>query len=209
MDKGRRGHEFQIGLTMSGAISAGAYTAGVLDFLIEALDAWEDARNGPDADTVPGHRVGIKVMSGASAGAITAAIGNRARRRGAGRQTKSSGGVWRKTAPKVSPTWSKLIRQTVADGVQLRRSSPFSFRLPSPTPPPAPAKTLKLAGNRENAQSLRVPAIRFQLHREILCRAWKIVAPTPIHMMAVPVQLAEMEIGWVFKERGALLSVGR
>ena len=64
MDKGR-GHEFQIGLTMSGAISAGAYTAGVLDFLIEALDAWEDARNGPDADTVPGHRVGIKVMSGA------------------------------------------------------------------------------------------------------------------------------------------------
>ena len=59
---------------MSGAISAGAYTAGVLDFLIEALDAWEDARNGPDADTVPNHRVGIKVMSGASAGAITAAI---------------------------------------------------------------------------------------------------------------------------------------
>jgi predicted acylesterase/phospholipase RssA len=68
------GREFQIGLTMSGAISAGAYTAGVLDFLIEALDAWEDARNGPDADTVPNHRVGIKVMSGASAGAITAAI---------------------------------------------------------------------------------------------------------------------------------------
>jgi hypothetical protein len=68
------GREFQIGLTMSGAISAGAYTAGVIDFLIEALDAWEDARNGPDADTVPSHRAGIKVMSGASAGAITAAI---------------------------------------------------------------------------------------------------------------------------------------
>ena len=70
----RPGREFQIGLTMSGAISAGAYTAGVIDFLIEALDAWEYARNGPEADTVPGHRVGIKVMSGASAGAITAAI---------------------------------------------------------------------------------------------------------------------------------------
>jgi hypothetical protein len=68
------GHEFQIGLTMSGAISAGAYAAGVLDFLVEALDAWEDARNGPDGDAVPNHRVGIKVMSGASAGAITAAI---------------------------------------------------------------------------------------------------------------------------------------
>ena len=26
---------------MAGAISAGAYTAGVMDFLIQALDAWE------------------------------------------------------------------------------------------------------------------------------------------------------------------------
>lgn len=69
------GKEFQIGLTMSGAVSAGAYTAGVIDFLVQALDEWEKARNGPDADRIPNHRVGIKVMSGASAGAITAAIG--------------------------------------------------------------------------------------------------------------------------------------
>ena len=69
------GKEFHVGLTMSGAISAGAYTAGVLDFLIEALDAWEEARNAPNGETVPNHRVGIKVMCGASAGAITAAIG--------------------------------------------------------------------------------------------------------------------------------------
>jgi hypothetical protein len=70
-----RGKEFQIGLAMSGAVSAGAYTAGVFDFLIQALDEWEKARSGPDADKIPNHRVGIKVMSGASAGAITAAIG--------------------------------------------------------------------------------------------------------------------------------------
>lgn len=73
------GEEFQIGLTMSGAISAGAYTAGVFDFLIQALDEWERARDGKvpgvDPDKIPNHRVGIKVMSGASAGAITAAIG--------------------------------------------------------------------------------------------------------------------------------------
>lgn len=73
------GAEFQIGLTMSGAISAGAYTAGVFDFLIQALDEWERARDGKvpgvDPDKIPNHRVGIKVMSGASAGAITAAIG--------------------------------------------------------------------------------------------------------------------------------------
>ncbi|WOJ88218.1 hypothetical protein RZS28_10185 [Methylocapsa polymorpha] len=73
--------EFQIGLTMSGAISAGAYTAGVFDFLIQALDEWEKARNGAyretgvDPEQIPNHRVGLKVMSGASAGAITAAIG--------------------------------------------------------------------------------------------------------------------------------------
>jgi len=64
--------EFQIGLAISGAVSAGAYAAGVLDFLIEALDEWEKSRT--DA-TVASHRIGLKVMSGASAGAITAAIG--------------------------------------------------------------------------------------------------------------------------------------
>ncbi len=73
--------EFQIGLTMSGAISAGAYTAGVFDFLIQALDEWERARRGDylkdevDPKEIPNHKVGLKVMAGASAGAITAAIG--------------------------------------------------------------------------------------------------------------------------------------
>jgi hypothetical protein len=71
--------EFHVGLAMSGAISAGAYTAGVFDFLIQALDEWERARANGSADvesgSVPSHFVGIKVMSGASAGAITAAIG--------------------------------------------------------------------------------------------------------------------------------------
>lgn len=75
----RSSEEFQIGLTMSGAISAGAYTAGVFDFLIQALDEWEKARKGELAgvnpNEIPNHKVGIKVMSGASAGALTAAIG--------------------------------------------------------------------------------------------------------------------------------------
>ncbi|MGB6372998.1 MAG: hypothetical protein WBF22_06280 [Methylocella sp.] len=73
--------EFQIALAMSGAISAGAYTAGVFDFLIQALDEWDNAKNGKylekgdDPGTIPNHFVGIKAMSGASAGAIAAAIG--------------------------------------------------------------------------------------------------------------------------------------
>jgi hypothetical protein len=60
-----------VGLTLAGAISAGAYTAGVLDFLFQALDEWERHRSRPGTPT---HRVVIKVMTGASAGAITGAL---------------------------------------------------------------------------------------------------------------------------------------
>ncbi len=31
---------FYIGLNMAGAVSAGAYTADVMDFLIDSLDTW-------------------------------------------------------------------------------------------------------------------------------------------------------------------------
>ncbi len=65
---------FEIGLVMAGAISAGAYTAGVIDFLIQALDAWEEAKNGPASDDVPKHRVLLRVMAGASAGGMTAGL---------------------------------------------------------------------------------------------------------------------------------------
>lgn len=64
---------FDLGLTMAGAISAGAYTAGVLDFLVEALDAWEAGKLAGDPGA-PLHSVGLKVVSGASAGSICGAI---------------------------------------------------------------------------------------------------------------------------------------
>ena len=63
---------FLIGINMPGAVSAGAYTAGVLDFLIEALDAWYDAK--ATGKAVPMHDVSIEVFSGASAGGMCAAI---------------------------------------------------------------------------------------------------------------------------------------
>ncbi len=75
---------FHLGLTMAGAISAGAYTAGVFDFLMEALEAWEaEKRKLRAADPtqaeaewrIPSHNVVIPVMSGASAGSITGALG--------------------------------------------------------------------------------------------------------------------------------------
>lgn len=77
---------FELGLVMAGAISAGAYTAGVLDFLIEALDGIEDLRAGNDTDYLraglpdenpivdPPHQLRLKAMSGTSAGAMVTAI---------------------------------------------------------------------------------------------------------------------------------------
>ncbi len=72
---------FEIGLVMAGAISAGAYTAGVIDFLIQALDEWEQAKqfardhpDDPKARECPLHGVKLKVLAGASAGGMTAAL---------------------------------------------------------------------------------------------------------------------------------------
>lgn len=70
---------FELGLVMAGAVSAGAYTAGVIDFLMEALEAWETAKESekecPTAQkTIPYHKVRIKVISGASAGGMTGAM---------------------------------------------------------------------------------------------------------------------------------------
>lgn len=65
---------FEIGLVGAGAISAGAYTAGVIDFLVFALDSWYEAKAAGDPQA-PAHDVTLKVFSGASAGAMTAALG--------------------------------------------------------------------------------------------------------------------------------------
>jgi predicted acylesterase/phospholipase RssA len=64
--------DFELGLTMAGAVSAGAYTAGVVDFLMEALETWE--RKKKEDENVPTHPLKIKVITGASAGSIAAAV---------------------------------------------------------------------------------------------------------------------------------------
>ncbi len=62
---------FRIGLCMAGAVSAGAYTAGVMDYLLEALEEWERQRGMPG---IPAHKVLIPVIGGASAGGMTAVV---------------------------------------------------------------------------------------------------------------------------------------
>lgn len=71
---------------MAGAVSAGAYTAGVMDYLLETLELWEQAKQRnrdikekyPDNyllhgydESIPMHEVQLEVLSGASAGGIT------------------------------------------------------------------------------------------------------------------------------------------
>jgi hypothetical protein len=58
---------FELGLVLGGTVSAGAYTAGALDFLLEVLEAW-------NADPRPLHRVVVKTAAGTSGGAVCAAI---------------------------------------------------------------------------------------------------------------------------------------
>ncbi|TAK48285.1 MAG: hypothetical protein EPO28_01240 [Saprospiraceae bacterium] len=83
---------FRLGIVMAGAVSAGAYTAGVMDYLLETLQHWEEAKRrnlrileacGHNLEkakhegfdpSVPPHRVVIEVMAGASAGGMTAAV---------------------------------------------------------------------------------------------------------------------------------------
>lgn len=65
---------FEIGLCMAGAVSAGAYTAGVLDFLVEALDAFSKEREARAGGAHPLHEVRMPVLGGASAGGMCAAI---------------------------------------------------------------------------------------------------------------------------------------
>ncbi|MGY2134416.1 patatin-like phospholipase family protein [Hymenobacter sp. HD11105] len=83
-------HTFELGLVMAGAVSAGAYTAGIVDFLFTALDSWYDAGLQqallaevlpaedypvfPGARTQPLHDVRLKTMAGASAGGMCAVL---------------------------------------------------------------------------------------------------------------------------------------
>jgi hypothetical protein len=68
---------FELALVLGGTVSAGAYTAGVLDFLIEALDSWSAARETGDP-AAPPHHVNLRMITGSSGGGVNAAIAARA-----------------------------------------------------------------------------------------------------------------------------------
>ncbi|WP_194767494.1 patatin-like phospholipase family protein [Tamlana sp. I1] len=72
-----KSNTFHLGLTMAGAVSAGAYTAGFMDYMLEALNAWEAAKkqneNNPNSK-IPNHNIIIDAIGGASAGGMVSMI---------------------------------------------------------------------------------------------------------------------------------------
>ena len=66
---------FEFALVLGGTASAGAYTAGAVDFLIEALDCLTKAQ---DEGRAPPHKVSLKLIAGTSGGGVNAAVAARA-----------------------------------------------------------------------------------------------------------------------------------
>ncbi len=73
---------FHLGLTMAGAVSAGCYTGGAMDYLLEILDLWYDQKKkqaeGSEDEAfkgvIPPHDVIIDAIGGASAGGMTSSM---------------------------------------------------------------------------------------------------------------------------------------
>ena len=68
---------FDLGLVLGGTVSAGAYTAGALDYLLEALDSWYSAKVSEVKSGIRSeahHKINIRIVTGASGGAVCASI---------------------------------------------------------------------------------------------------------------------------------------
>lgn len=100
---------FEIGLVLGGAVSAGTYTAGVLDFLFEALEAWGAAKKQEaglplSQRKIPPHNVKINAVAGGSAGGMIAAI-SAAELRGAPHRLIDNGGDWPESTSRFYRAW--------------------------------------------------------------------------------------------------------
>ncbi|HYI84164.1 MAG TPA: hypothetical protein VEX11_13250, partial [Acetobacteraceae bacterium] len=70
---------FRLGLVLNGTAAAGAWTAGALDLLVEALDLWddkkrEDRERGDGRASVPDHELRVGIASGTSGGGLCASL---------------------------------------------------------------------------------------------------------------------------------------
>jgi hypothetical protein len=123
---------FNIGLALAGAVSGGAYSAGVFNFLMEALSEWQKAKD--NGEIVPQHEVFISAISGTSAGGITAAMG----------LASLAGGIRPVEEPSVNPAHSQPIRRVLPElydiwvkKVRLFDVSSATSKSEDPASPPA------------------------------------------------------------------------
>lgn len=70
---------FRLGLALGGTTATAAWTAGALDFLVEALDLWDDRKGddrarGDGRASVPDHALRLGIAGGASGGGLCAAL---------------------------------------------------------------------------------------------------------------------------------------
>jgi hypothetical protein len=70
---------FRLALALNGTGAAGAWTAGALDFLVEALDLWddrkrEDRKRGDGRASVPDHELRVGIVGGTSGGGLCASL---------------------------------------------------------------------------------------------------------------------------------------
>ncbi|MGA3401818.1 MAG: patatin-like phospholipase family protein [Acetobacteraceae bacterium] len=94
---------FELGLVLGGTVSCGAWTAGALDFLLQALEAWHDG-NQP-------HNVSIPSVGGASGGAICGAILSLVSRRPVPHITRSYNDLVADTSNTGNPFWEAWVNQ--------------------------------------------------------------------------------------------------
>ena len=105
---------FHIGLALAGAVSAGAYSAGVFDFLIQALSQWQLAKDTGDPG-VPGHAVIVSTIAGASAGGVTGALGVVSTAAGI-RPASNADGTVNYVLPELYDAWVRKTRIAWACG---------------------------------------------------------------------------------------------
>jgi predicted acylesterase/phospholipase RssA len=102
---------FEFAIATVGGVSTGAYIAGVLDFLIEALDEFSRAQS-ENPQSTPTHKVRLANLAGASAGGTTAAL---------------AATCLLKDAPHVydDAKWRALVQAGLRDGDQQAELSPL------------------------------------------------------------------------------------
>lgn len=121
---------FHLGLSLAGAVSAGAYTAGFMDYLLEALSEWEKVKleqiSNPKSN-IPNHKVVIDAIGGASAGGMVGMISTLALYSGNWKPVKKVSDV--KTGNYLYDSWVFLDDDIISNNENITGKATFEKML--------------------------------------------------------------------------------